>query len=196
MRCFIGLPLNEDYQLMLGEIIRQWKPRLRSRMSWTSPGNWHLTLKFLGETSQEQISLLREALVNSRPAAFRLQGQGGGFFPNPDASRKTFRRGPRVLWVGLGRGVEETRELAGWVQDVTETLGFPREERAFRPHLTVARIKQPEKDPWTEILENFQKITWPETIIDRMVLWESRLSPSGPEYEPLADWRLETGTKA
>ena len=196
MRCFIGLPLNETYQEILGQIIRQWKPRLRSRMTWTRPGNWHLTLKFLGETSQEQISLLREALVNSRPAAFLLQGQGGGSFPNPDASRKTFRRGPRVLWVGLSRGVEETRELAGRVQDMTEVLGFPRDERAFRPHLTVARIKQPENDPWDMVLESFQEITWPETIIDRMVLWESRLSPRGPEYAPLVEWRLETGVEA
>ena len=192
MRCFIGLPLNETYQEILGQIIRQWKPRLRSRMTWTRPGNWHLTLKFLGETSPTQADALQKALLGSRHATFVFRGQGGGSFPTPGLSR----RRPRVLWVGVGRGGHETRELAGQVENLTADLGFPREVRAFHPHLTVARVKQPEKDPWAEILDGFQSIAWPEMVVDRVVLWESRLTPRGPEYKPLVEWRLETGSKA
>ncbi|PTN32743.1 RNA 2',3'-cyclic phosphodiesterase [Desulfonatronum sp. SC1] len=208
MRCFIGLPLPEDYQRLLAGIIQEWKTSLGSRVSWTKPGNWHLTLKFLGEIQEERVKPLLEALgeglSEEKPCpAFALQGHDAGFFPDP--------RRPRVVWVGLGKGVEQARELAVWVEAICAGLGFAREERTFRPHLTVARIKPPRKDrhgmarrgsretrhssasPCVDILRSVGEVSWPEITVDRMVLWESRLSAEGPDYRPLAEWRLMTG---
>ena len=208
MRCFIGLPLPEGYQGFLAGIIEEWKIPLGSRVSWTKPGNWHLTLKFLGAIQERRVKPLLEALgerlSKEKPCtAFVLQGGGAGFFPDP--------RRPRVFWVGLGRGVVQARELATRVETTCAGLGFAREERAFRPHLTVARIKPPRKDrhgmaqrgsretkhssasPWIEVLRSVEKISWPEITVDRMVLWESRLSAEGPRYQPLGEWSLATG---
>lgn len=208
MRCFIGLPLPEAYQRLLAGITQEWKTPLGSRVSWTKPENWHLTLKFLGEIQEQRVKLLMEAFDEGFPKendypAFPLQGRGAGYFPDP--------RRPRVLWVGLGKGGGRTRELATRVEAISASLGFPREKRAFRPHLTVALIKPPRKDshdmaqrasrhtkhssasPWIDLLRSVEEISWPETTVDRMVLWESRLSAKGPNYRPLAEWRLATG---
>ena len=210
MRCFIGLPLPEAYQRLLAGIIAEWKTPLGSRVSWTKPGNWHLTLKFLGEIQEQRVKPLLETLgegfFKEKPCtAFALQGRGAGFFPD--------LRRPRVFWVGLGKGVEQARELATWVEAICADLGFAREERAFRPHLTVARIKPPRKDrhgmaqsvsretgrpsasPWVDILRSVGEVSWPEITVDRMVLWESRLSAEGPNYRPLAEWRLLGATR-
>ena len=203
MRCFIGLPLPKDYQRLLAGVITEWKSVLGACASWTRPENWHLTLKFLGETDQGHVARLSESLGGDAGEAFVLQGHGGGFFPDP--------RRPRVLWVGLGKGGEQTRELAARVEATCAGLGFVREERAFRPHLTVVRIKQPRKNhhgmahrgsrkiklsstsTWVDILRSVETISWPKITVDQMVLWESRLSAEGPNYRPLAEWRLATG---
>ncbi|SMP45522.1 RNA 2',3'-cyclic phosphodiesterase [Desulfonatronum lacustre] len=203
MRCFIGLPLPGDYQRLLAGVITEWKPVLGACASWTKPENWHLTLKFLGETDQGHVARLSEFFGGGTGEAFVLQGRGGGFFPDP--------RKPRVLWVGLGKGANRTRRLAARIEEVCVELGFAREERLFRPHLTIARLKQPRKDhrgeacrssresrqssasPWGEVLRFVETISWPEITVDRMVLWESRLSAEGPNYRPLAEWRLATG---
>ncbi len=210
MRCFIGLPLPEAYQRLLAGIIEEWKIPLGSWVSWTRPGNWHLTLKFLGDIQEQRIKPLMEALGEGLSGertcpAFALRGRGAGFFPDP--------RRPRVFWVGLGKGMEQARELATRVESTCAGLGFAREERTFRPHLTVARIKPPRKDrhgmarrgsretchssasPWVDILRSVGEISWPEVTVDRMVLWESRLSAEGPNYRPLAEWRLLGATR-
>lgn len=205
MRCFIGLPLPEDYQRLLAGLLQEWKTSLGPGVSWTRPGNWHLTLKFLGEMQESRVSSLRNALgmglseeKSCRP--FSLQGRGAGFFPNSGR--------PRVFWVGLGKGGEQTRVLADWVDAACTALGFAKEERMFHPHLTVARIKQSRKDHhgtarcafqetgnksasiWADVLHTVAGISWPEIIVDRIVLWESRLSEKGPCYRPQAEWNL------
>jgi RNA 2',3'-cyclic 3'-phosphodiesterase len=208
MRCFIGLPLPEGYQRLLAGIIQEWKNSLGSKVSWTKPGNWHLTLKFLGEIQEQRVKplldALEEGLAKEKPyTAFAMQGRGAGYFPD-------IRR-PRIFWVGLGKGMEQARELATRVEATCAGLGFAREERTFRPHLTVARIKPPRKDrhgmtqrgpretglpsalPWGDLLRSVGEVSWPEITVDRMVLWESRLSAEGPRYQPLAEWSLATG---
>lgn len=203
MRCFIGLPLPEMYQRLLAEITQEWQPRLGSGVSWTKPGNWHLTLKFLGELQEERVASLGEALRNlamgtNLGEAIVIQGRGGGFFPN------THR--PRVLWVGLGQGTEKIRILAARIESACADVGIAREQRPFQAHLTVARIKRPWKSrdgpplknsssafrgaSWIEVLHALNRVAWPEVIVDRMVLWESRLSPEGPSYLPLEVWKL------
>jgi len=182
MRCFIGLPMPQEYQQGLQGVAAAWQGRLRSGLSWTRPGNWHLTLKFLGEVHEESLDALIQILRHPMGDRFVMQAGGGGFFPG--LSR------PRGLWVGLRQGDDACRDLAREVAQRCEAIGFPIEQRPFASHLTIARIKQAKPDPWSQVLQSLHAAKWPETEMDRVVLWESRLGGQGPTFTALAEFAL------
>lgn len=174
IRSFIGVPLPREYQDGLAEIVKRHKGDFRSKMSWTKPGNWHLTLKFLGDVEEEALPEVLAALGGVNFAPFALQAGGCSFFGSGGR--------PRVLWVGLQQGAEGCKILTHDVESVLEPLGFEAEKRPFAAHLTLARIKFAEKDPWAAITAEIGKHEWPQTNIDRFVLWKSELGPGGPSY--------------
>jgi len=182
LRVFIGVPLPVAYQEGLEMIRRSWSRRFSSKMSWTRPGNWHLTLKFLGDAAPETVEKVKESMAGLRVTRFALQAGGGGFFP-PVGER--FAPRPRVVWVGLAQGASECRALAQEVEGAMRALGFPAEARPFAPHLTLARIKQAQEDPWLDFLKELQRVAWPAVTVDRVTLWRSVLGPGGPSYTPL-----------
>jgi 2'-5' RNA ligase len=183
LRTFVALPLPEIYQKAMAEIVRRWSPRLKSKMSWTKHGNWHMTLKFLGDTPEESLPDIKKALESIEFKPFAFRAGNGGFFPPLAGRRPT----PRVMWVGCQKGKTEAASLAAAVENVLEPLGYKRERRPFSPHLTVARVKRAEADPWQEIMEDLAQIPWPELTIDRFELLQSVLGPKGPAYSPLAE---------
>jgi len=182
MRCFIGLPMPEQYQQGLRRLTATWRPKLHSKLSWTRPGNWHLTLKFLGEVPENTFSPLVQILRPPLGKRFVLQAQGGGFFPDPTR--------PRVLWVGVGRGDDACRSLAQEIARRCEAVGFPLEHRPFSSHLTIARIKQHKPDPWPQVLQSLHAITWPVAEMNRVVLWKSSLDNNGPIYTAMEKFPL------
>ncbi len=177
MRIFVGLPLPEIYQEELAALRRRWERRLRSRTAWTRPGNWHLTLKFLGEVDESRLGEIRQALGAVKFSAYEAQAGAGGFFPGPHR--------PRVLWVGMAKGAEQTMEIARAVEQAMTGLDFEPEERPFAAHLTLARIKEPRHDPWEELLGELAGKVWPAFTMNEFVLWKSELSSAGPKYTPL-----------
>lgn len=182
MRCFIGLPLPEVYKTRLSSLLSTLRPQVRGRVSWTRPENWHLTLKFLGETTPETVEAVEASLAGVRTPAFALQAGGCGFFPD-------IRR-PRVAWLGLVRGGPECAALARAVEGAVAPLGFPPEGRPFAAHLTLGRIKESAGQDWAKVQSLAGAVEWPEVRLDRFVLWESRLHPGGPEYVALAEYPL------
>ena len=182
MRCFIGLPLPESYQLGLREVIDRWRSRTRSRISWTKPGNWHVTLKFLGEINEAVTAEVRDALRDPVAPRFALRGGGGGYFSDT--------RNPRVIWVGLAEGEEKCRNVASEIDKRLVEMGLPGERRVFTPHLTLGRVKQAARDPWDDLLHDLRGTRWPRAEIARIVLWASRLGPSGPHYREIATSEL------
>jgi 2'-5' RNA ligase len=183
MRCFIGLPLPQVYQDALGEIRRELARGLRSKLTWTRPGNWHATLKFLGEVEQARAMELAAALGELRFEVFSLRAGGAGFFPD-------IRR-PRVFWAGLAEGAEEGARLAAAMDDLCAGLGFEREGRPFKAHLTLARIKRAARDDWREMIRTVASRDWPEVEMDRVVLWKSDLSSAGPAYTSVCEVRAD-----
>ncbi len=185
MRCFVGLPLPKAYQDGLQSVSEAWRPRLRSKTTWTRPGNWHLTLTFLGELAEDVVSRVEEALYRVDHPTFLFQAGSAGFFP-PGT-----QRAPRVVWAGLEKGAEETRTLAGQVQRAVSEVGFATEERPFRPHLTLARVREARKgDDWTALLRDLEERRWPEMWMRSFVLWQSVLSSSGPTYTVIREFAL------
>lgn len=180
MRCFVGLPLSDAYQRGLEELTGILRRGLCSRVAWTRPGNWHLTLAFLGEVGEGRLGELRQALEGVRFAAFELQAGGAGFFP--DARR------PGVLWLGLLRGAAESAALARDVARVLEPLGFAPDSRPFAAHLTLGRVKERRPDDWAAVAREMEKRPWPPVAVDRFVFWRSVLGDRGPRYQTLAEF--------
>lgn len=129
MRIFIALDIPAEIRARMieyAERARRFSPEAR----WARTEGLHVTLKFIGETSEERVDQIRNALKSVTAAPFPVKFMNAGFFPNA--------RSPRVFWIGVDGG-EGLVQLAAKIDDETSKLGFPPEERAFHPHLTLAR---------------------------------------------------------
>jgi 2'-5' RNA ligase len=174
MRLFLALPLTEDARQGLAR-------HLRGALAHPLPGrpvrpeNWHLTLRFLGEVDEASTDrVVREVDGADRGSSFRVSWGSLGAFPRP--------RRANVLWVGLERGREEAERLAGAIEEAVEAAGFPPEDRPFRSHLTLSRLR-PDQDV-TAVLEAVPPVGIGMPV-DRVVLYRSHLGPGGPRYEEL-----------
>lgn len=179
MRLFAGLELPDIYQRGLATIKSDWEGRFVSRMAWTRPGNWHLTLKFLGDADPDESQRLSRYIQDLKFESFQLQAGGAGFF----GSRGQYR----VAWIGLKQGAARAADLASKIDADLTAMGFAQETRPFRGHLTLARIKKFSKhDPWSDFADYAQSLEWPEFLVSRVVLWQSILRPQGPQYRSVA----------
>jgi len=182
-RLFVGLPLPGEHRRELARLLEDIKPLAPGPCSWTRPDNWHLTLKFLGETPAGRIDDVLRALSGVSWEAFPFRPGGGGFFPGPDR--------PRVAWVGVAEGGAACRDLARKVDHAVSGLGFEPESRPFAPHLTVARVKGPSRGArWAALLAELLKREWPPVVMDRFVLWRSYSGGGGP-----GNWGPESGER-
>jgi len=146
-------------------------------VAWITEARLHLTLKFLGEQPESRVPEIQEAMaaVASRHGELAMTLGGVGAFPN-------FRRA-RVVWLG----VEQDPRLDLLHHDLEvacDKLGFAVEGRAFRPHLTLARIKQPLSEEQLRELSRVAKKTEYRTdfIVRSFDLMHSTIGPSGPTY--------------
>ena len=183
MRAFIAIELPDSVR----EALRREQARFRKvcpDARWTRPEGIHLTLKFLGELSAQQAAQVKKALAQMEQfEKFRVRAQGFGFFPAADR--------PRVFWAGLDVPPDLTR-LAAEVENAMSPLGFPAENRAFRPHLTLARFKVPRPQPELEALVAAQgNPLLGDFEVSEFFLWESRLLPGGAEYHKVARFPQE-----
>lgn len=177
VRLFIALLLPNEIKKALEDLIIDLKPRVKG-VRWVGADNIHLTLKFIGETSEEKIGpisqVLEKAAAGRKPLTVALDRMGG--FPN--------LKNPRVIWVGLS-GVEPAAEMAGLLNRQLKPLGFEPEKRPFSAHLTLGRIKFPiDASPLAAYAEQLNFATEP-VILDRIALVKSTLTPGGPIYEKL-----------
>jgi 2'-5' RNA ligase len=180
-RCFVGLPLPEPWRLALARVTRALSGRLASRVGWTRPENWHLTLKFLGDVEPGRIPDVAAALGRVAFAPFELALGAAGFFPP--------RGAPRVVWAGLAAGGPEAARLAAGVEAALAPLGFAPEARPFAAHLTLGRVKDAAcGEDWSCVAEALGKEIWGPARAERMVLWRSVLGPAGPKYAALREF--------
>ena len=178
MRAFIAIDLPEPIHSELKRCqatFRAASPDAR----WTRSEGIHLTLKFLGEISDDQARKVTEALKELGPfEKFSVEVKGLGFFP--DARR------PRVFWAGV-EAPPALGELAARVEGCMEKRGFEREGRDYRPHLTLARFKVPRPQPaLVELAGRENQASLGRFEVSEFFLFESKLSPQGAEYRKVA----------
>jgi 2'-5' RNA ligase len=146
----------------------------------------HLTLAFLGEIADEATGPIIEAISPSiEIAPFSAVFREPGVFPT--------RGAPRVLWIGVEEGADKVIEVQRQVAERLRRLGVPLEKRAFHPHLTVARwTKVEEKSSGGRVARAIRKGNSPPPVrpirlpVRQVTLFQSRLSPAGSRYTPLA----------
>jgi 2'-5' RNA ligase len=184
LRLFAALPIPKAAELTLREAQSTLKRKAqRSRLTprWTDPEQLHVTLKFLGYTEAERLSEL-EAAVRDEAALshpIRTSWSGLGAFPSPNRAR--------VLIARLSDPRAELLALYSRLEAAFESLGFPFEERAFVPHVTLARIKTPGNvQKWLEA----SSLAETSFEIDTLRLYRSTLRPTGAIYDVVVDVRL------
>ena len=180
-RLFIGVQLALATTRKVGdaiEVMRRGAPDKGLRAVWVPPPNLHLTLKFLGWVRADAVAAIGDALAQRAPGnrPFDVQARGVGAFPN--------ERAARVLWVGAQDPSGSLAKLVAEVEDDMAALGFPREERAFSPHLTIGRVK--EGKGAEEVLAPYHAADFGRSTIRELILFESVTKSTGSVYMPLA----------
>ena len=175
MRLFLAVTLTDEARAAIRAALPSGVPGRA-----VPPDSWHLTLRFLGETTPERAAPLADEL-RSADLGSRFEIELGGLGAFPRASRAA------VLWVGIGAGRERLEALAATVEQAARRAGFPAEERPFSAHLTVGRIRPPENV--TALLPRWTAppISMP---VDEVVLYRSHLGGGPARYEALERFPL------
>ena len=194
MRLFIALDIDDAIRkriVRFVEGVQAFAPDAR----WVKPESMHVTLKFIGEQPDDALAAIKQALSQIDGSTIRIDFRAYGFFPTPKSAR--------VFWVGMEAG-PELATLAAAVDQKLSALGIPKEERAFSPHLTLARSAGGSGSPRRnktdrpsrvfQILQNrLATLPTPEfgTMTSReFFLYQSQLSPKGSKYTKLARFEL------
>jgi 2'-5' RNA ligase len=149
------------------------------RIKWVEYNNIHITLAFIGDTNTDRIKaivrMLKDKCEGSGEFDFNLRGLG--VFKN--------LKDPRVIWAGIEHS-DKLDKLHNLIRTGLAECSLPVEERAFKPHLTLGRIREL-KNPGTlqEFIENFRDTEIQKVHVSEIILFESVLLPSGPLYKPL-----------
>ncbi len=179
-RCFVAIPIDDDLRVALERSVDSW--RLRSDLAglrWTDPASWHITLAFLGAVHPDDVARIETtlaAVAERHPAAAAFETGGLGAFPRPDAGR--------VAWYGVHDPAGMMDRLA---TDVGTSLGVE-EERAFHPHVTLARAISGPVDlrAWAAEAEGLAGAL----LLERMLLMRSHLERGAARHETLASFTL------
>ena len=194
MRLFIALDIDDAIRERIGRFVdgvRNFAPDAR----WVKKESLHVTLKFIGEQPDEKVEAIQQSLGGISAGTPEIHFRGYGFFPNPKSAR--------VFWVGMKAG-PELAALAAAIDDRMPALGISKEERAFSPHLTLARISGGSGSPrWRKgdgpnrtfqhLLERLSALPEPEfgsMTAREFFLYQSQLSPKGSKYTKLARFPL------
>ncbi|HKK20106.1 MAG TPA: RNA 2',3'-cyclic phosphodiesterase [candidate division Zixibacteria bacterium] len=178
LRLFIALPLEAPAEEALGKIIQDLRPQ-GGRISWVAPKNIHLTLKFLGDTEEGMVPDIKGQLdkfsLNYHPIECSIAHLGA--FPNLQR--------PRVIWAGIEKEQETLIQMADEMDLRMNKLGWETENKKFRAHFTLGRIREPKGvGQLTEYVKRYKFSEIPFKF-DRVVLFKSTLTPQGAIYERL-----------
>jgi 2'-5' RNA ligase len=177
VRCFVAVPLEDTLRESLAAaitVLREAQPDAADQLRWTEPDGWHLTLAFMGEVERAAIDEMAGQLdaVAAGSGSLVLATGAIGAFPSP--------RLARVLWYGVK---DPDRRLRALAMSVRAALR-PEDPGPFRPHVTLARSRHRHGSPVTDLVA-LARVPDGELVVDRLVLYQSRLSSGPARYEVL-----------
>ena len=175
MRVFIAVEISNAEIL---KKIKTFQEELQINAKATKINQIHFTLQFLGEIEEKTCEMVKQQLQKVTFSQFNLSLKGIGGFPN--------LKNPRVIWVGVDEeGGRKLIELTKEIGIKLTTLGFQNDKK-FKPHLTVFRIKHKIGDLSSKVKE-YEKIEFGSQVITKIKLKRSILRPEGPEYSDLLE---------
>lgn len=182
MRLFVAVPADESLRWSLIAIQQELQREVGEAFRWEPADHLHLTLKFLGDVPVDGIQEVFGA-VRSVAAAWGttvLTPRDLEAFPRPER--------PRVLVLTLDDASGVVTGIAKALEDAFAELGFPREARAFRPHITLGRARRGGRTPAvTGSLARVDLSAARELYVDALTVYQSKLSSSGAEYTVLTE---------
>ncbi|MCM8789577.1 MAG: RNA 2',3'-cyclic phosphodiesterase [Candidatus Omnitrophica bacterium] len=189
MRVFIAIALPKEIKLKLAKLQDELKSS-GADVKWVEPDNIHLTLKFLGEIDDKQLSAVYKAIEESvkEKQAFSLRISSLGAFPKINY--------PRVIWLGVDKGDMEVKQIAKDLEERIQKIGIPKDDRAFSSHITIGRVRTGRnKDKLVEGLNKLAEVYSSESLefeVKKITLFKSTLTPKGPIYEAIKETNLVT----
>jgi RNA 2',3'-cyclic 3'-phosphodiesterase len=210
-RLFIGLPLSEGTKKSIESVLEKLEKK-HWPVKWEEPDKWHVTIAFLGEV--QDVQKVREVLkAQEQFVSFTLTFRGLGRFPEPGKRRTGARMHgrmqrtvylpagvdtptPRVIWVGLKGEVQKLELLAKEIRQQLKTEGVGFDEKTFKPHLTLGRVKpEVSRGQALEMAKEIDKL-WETDIagewtVERLVLYESAPAAEGSIYRIIHEVKLE-----
>ncbi|HPG69107.1 MAG TPA: RNA 2',3'-cyclic phosphodiesterase [Candidatus Hydrogenedentes bacterium] len=184
MRSFIAIELPDSVRDLLAALVARLR-QSGAKASWVKAENAHLTLRFLGDVAEHDLNRLAEwlTLAYRECPPFSLGIAGTGAFPS-------IRR-PEVVWVGVAPVEEPLLKVQAFAERGAVHIGLTPETRVYRPHLTVARIRDRHRTGrLPSMLEEEQAFSAGEFEVGHVSLFHSQLTPSGPIYRKLREFPL------
>ncbi len=181
IRAFLALDPPEEVLREIGRVQSRLQKIIRGDVRWVRPESIHLTLKFFGDIRDGEVENI--STVAERAAAevgpFELAIGGAGVFP--DMKR------PRVIWLGMDGETERLGIFQNGLERAFREIGFPGEERPFRPHLTLGRVRSPKGlGSLAEALKKAETDADTRFTASGLCLFKSDLTPQGAIYTRLA----------
>ncbi|MGB2630994.1 MAG: RNA 2',3'-cyclic phosphodiesterase [Candidatus Omnitrophota bacterium] len=178
IRSFIALELSQEARAELSRVENILK-RSGANVKWVRPESIHVTLKFLGYITEDKVDPISKKLeeIASQTSPFDIVLSGIGAFPGWSHAR--------VVWVGISEGAEQVKTIAGLVEKAMAEEGFEEENRPFKSHLTIGRVRSSkEKEALAKDAEAIE-VKPVSNHISRIILFRSELTPEGAIYTPL-----------
>ena len=179
IRSFLAIDLPEATRQALGTVQKHLK-QSATGVRWVKPSSIHLTLKFLGNMHPAQVEDIARAVaqeIRDQPP-ITLRPAGLGAFPS--------LRKPRVIWIGMEGEVQRLNRIQARIENALEPLGFVREKRGFRPHLTIGRVKDRRRlQSLVDAMATLDMEPFNSFDADEIILYKSDLRPTGAIYTKL-----------
>lgn len=177
IRSFIAINLDSKIIEYLSSLTNDLNIGGESKIKWVKKNNLHITIKFLGYISPEQLDLinsgLKEIINQHNPFLIRL---------SPDIGIFPTYKIPRIIWVGIKEGANELKELYNSIEIILFKKGFPRENKVFSGHITIGRVKYiKDKNNLINFLKNMH-VECLSQEVKSIDLMGSKLTPNGPIY--------------
>lgn len=183
IRVFLALPLFPAFESEIRTLLESCR-KVSGTVKWAQAEQVHVTLHFFGDIPEDSIAVIEEAVAPEVKTMSPLRlslSPGFGYFPAEDR--------PRIVWAGLAGDIERLKSFQKKTAGRLQGLGFQLEDRPFRVHATLGRVKRGSRQAWQKSAPVWNGAA--ERKFDRLVLFQSTLKPEGPVYEALRTFVLE-----